>query len=492
MKTLEQKEPFCHLQKRGRHLIIYQDLLADPLYRAFLNLLEALCENGSNPELLYRAARDFFVLLVEAGVSELGQAPLEDHPSDPWTEHVLNLISAADNVFTRQAARGGTGVDYLEESLLQAARQDLGLLQAVAEAGPAVYLAAGRRLTELGVSEKLPDLFTAGQARFPSDSTGVKTDQRAYRSGPVEARRELKRRLAHERWDGTGLELLKEYHAAYGAGLFGRFWAFRWVRGKDGGALEGIANPDPVGWADLVGYEKERAEIRQNTEKFLRGLPANNVLLYGARGTGKSSTVKGLLHLFGHRGLRLIELPKRYLNDYQELLKRVEDEPYKFIIFIDDLSFEADEVEYKELKGLLEGSLQARPANVLVYATSNRRHLVKEYFGDRDQAGTSPPSQMMGRTANGEEVRGGDTVQEKLSLAERFGLTVIFFSPDQEDYLSIVHELAARRGLDIEEGELRRLALRWALFQNGTSGRTARQFVDHLYGELALKKEPQR
>lgn len=489
---MEQKEPFCHLQKRGRHLIIYQDLLADPVYRAFLDLLEALCENRSNPEGLFRAARDFFVLLVEAGVSELGQAPLEDHPSDLWTEHVLNLISAADNVFTRQAARGGTGVDHLEESLLQAARQDLGLLQAVAEAGSAVYLAAGRRLIELGVSEKLPDLFTAGQARFPSDSTSVKTDQRAYGSGPLEARRELKRRLAQERWDGTGLEILKEYHAAYGAGLFGRFWAFRWVRGKDGGVLEGIANPDPVRWADLVGYEKERAEIRQNTEKFLRGLPANNVLLYGARGTGKSSTVKGLLHLFGHRGLRLIELPKRYLSDYQELLKRVEDEPYKFIIFIDDLSFEADEVEYKELKGLLEGSLQARPANVLVYATSNRRHLVKEYFGDRDQPGTSPPSQMMGRTADGEEVRGGDTVQEKLSLAERFGLTVIFFSPDQEDYLAIVRELAARRGLDIEEGELRRLALRWALFQNGTSGRTARQFVDHLYGELALKKEPER
>jgi hypothetical protein len=219
---------------------------------------------------------------------------------------------------------------------------------------------------------------------------------------------------------------------------------------------------------ELLGFLNQ---VVHNTEKFLRGLPAVNILLYGARGTGKSSTVKALLHAYGSRGLRLIELPKKYLGDYQEILKILATRPQKFIIFIDDLSFEEDEVEYKELKGLLEGSLQVRPANVLVYATSNRRHLVKEFFADR-----APNA--------GGEVRLQDTVQEKLSLAERFGLTVIFPSPDQEQYLAIVGELARKAGLQIAPAELRRRALQWALYQNGTSGRTARQFVDYLRGEL--------
>lgn len=456
------KDIFSSASIQGKQLLIYQDITRDPVYTAFLKLLSCLSVQDIESERLFASYQRFFSLLAEK--SELYPGEMA---GDPWKNHLLEKIILAENVFTRKAAL--KAFSSMGGALLKAVRQDLSILQTLAGLGEAAYKEVQRKLAHKGWKIILPywaEFIPLSQHRP---------------LGPAEkTRQRIKKELASlPDWDRTGLELLASYYATYGSGLFGQFWAFRWVRDKEGGYLEGIPDPDPIRLEDLVGYERERAEVIQNTEKFLQGLPASNVLLYGARGTGKSSTVKGLLHAYGERGLRLIELPKRYLQDYPEILKIIAYQPQKFIIFLDDLSFEEDEVEYKELKGLLEGSLQAKPENVLIYATSNRRHLVKEYFSDRE----------LGRQDNrAQEVRQADTLQEKLSLAERFGLTVIFYSPDQEEYLAIVKELATKRGLEIDEKELRQHALRWALYQNGFSGRTAKQFVDYLYSSLKLFK----
>lgn len=273
-------------------------------------------------------------------------------------------------------------------------------------------------------------------------------------------------------WDSL-LELLAAHYASAGTGDFARYHAFRWIR-KDGtGVLEGIAHPDPISLEELVEYDLERALLLQNTEQFVEGFPANNALLYGDCGTGKSSTVKALLHRFGDRGLRLIEVTKGQLGDSPKILALVRGRRERFILFVDDLSFDEKETAYKELKAALEGSLEARPDNVVAYATSNRRHIVQEQFSDRG-------------SGDG-ELRRWDTHQEKLSLSDRFGITLVFTSPDQGRYLRIVESLVQQRGLDVEPASLRSRALTWATQQRGFSGRTARQFVDFLAGEVGVQ-----
>ena len=210
---------------------------------------------------------------------------------------------------------------------------------------------------------------------------------------PESRLREVKSRLVEEAaWDSL-LELLASYYASAGTGDFARYHAFRWVRKDGAGVLEGIAHPDPISLEELVEYDLERALLLQNTEQFVEGFPANNALLYGDRGTGKSSTVKALLHRFGDRGLRLIEVPKGQLGDFPRILALVRGRRERFILFVDDLSFDEKETAYKDLKAALEGSLEARPDNVVVYATSNRRHIVQEQFSDR---GTGRRAQALG------------------------------------------------------------------------------------------------
>lgn len=220
--------------------------------------------------------------------------------------------------------------------------------------------------------------------------------------------------------------------------------------------------------------------VIRNTEKFIRGLPAQNVLLYGDRGTGKSATVKAMLHTFARSGLRMIEIPRQSLRAIQTVISIVRERHRPFILFIDDLSFEEGDTAYKELKAVLEGTLEGRPRNVLVYATSNRRHLIQQHFADR-------------RVTFGDdgEINPQDTVQEKLSLADRFGITVIFPTPDQSKYLRIVSGIAKRRGIDLPQEVLHQKALRWAAWNNGRSARTAQRFVDYLIGELDAGNGPE-
>jgi predicted AAA+ superfamily ATPase len=254
--------------------------------------------------------------------------------------------------------------------------------------------------------------------------------------------------------------------------------AWRWRRRGAKGALHPIAQPHRIRLEDLCGIDSQKRLVEQNTRQFVQGLPANNVLLTGARGTGKSSLVKALLNKYAGRGLRLIEVEKHDLVDLSDIVEHVCSRPERFIVYCDDLSFEADDPGYKALKVVLDGSIAAASDNVLIYATSNRRHLMPEYMHENLEY----------RHVD-EEIHPGETVEEKISLSERFGLWVSFYSFDQDDYLAIaahwVHHYAPDATID---EAVRREAVQWALARGSRSGRVAWQFARDYAGRIGMKK----
>ena len=259
-----------------------------------------------------------------------------------------------------------------------------------------------------------------------------------------------------------------EFYREFGVGKLGLHKAFRVERGKKGVQIVPVKNIAHVRLDDLVGYEIAKKKLVENTEAFLNGKRANNCLLYGDAGTGKSSSIKGILNEYYDRGLRVIELYKHQFQDLNDVIAQIKNRNYKFIIYMDDLSFEDFEVEYKYLKAVIEGGLEKKPDNVLIYATSNRRHLVKERFSDKQD--------------RSDELHSSDTVQEKLSLANRFGVQIYFGSPDKKEFQEIVRTLALREGIALPEEELLAQAGQWELSHGGRSGRTAQQFIDYLLG----------
>lgn len=259
------------------------------------------------------------------------------------------------------------------------------------------------------------------------------------------------------------------FHSNNGTGRATAFSAFVWERfdNEDEGRLREIAEPDPIRLKDLIGYESQKKEIEDNTVNFLKGVPSNNLLLYGSRGTGKSSTVKALINEYYKDGLRLIEVDKDQLSDFTRIIRLLRHKKQKFIIFVDDLVFQENEASYSALKTILEGRIENRPDNILIYATTNRRHLVQEKFSDR-----------------GDDVHSKDTKEEQLSLADRFGITISFFAPDQNEFLEIVDGIVTLRGLNIDTEYLHAEALKWEKWHNGRSPRSAKQFIDWLEGNL--------
>ena len=280
----------------------------------------------------------------------------------------------------------------------------------------------------------------------------------------------LSRALAQARDEEDVFSLMPSYCRQYGFGLFAMNRAFR-VQGH-GRELEflPITNVDRVMLEDLLGYEKQKEELRRNTEAFLAGRHANNVLLYGDAGTGKSTSVKALVNEYFSRGLRMIEIYKHQFEDLSAVLAQVKNRNYRFIIFIDDLSFEENEVEYKFLKAVIEGGVETRPDNVLIYATSNRRHLIRETWNDRQDM------------EHHGDIHRSDTMEEKLSLAARFGVTINYNAPSPKEFQAIVKALAQRQGIEMDEKELMVKANAWEVRHGGFSGRTAQQFVHYLEG----------
>lgn len=254
------------------------------------------------------------------------------------------------------------------------------------------------------------------------------------------------------------LDGLLEFFKENGAGLLNRYKAFKW--NKEAGLI-GINKCDPITFDDLLGYERQRKILFDNTEDFLAGHDANNVLLFGDSGTGKSSSVKAILNKYHTQGLRVLELNKSDFMDLNNILSAIGNRGIKFILFLDDLSFEEFESEYKNMKALMEGGVEVKPKNILIYATSNRRHLIRETWNDRQ----------------GEDIHVADTRQEKYSLSERFGISLTYTSSGQEEYLNMVMSMAKKKGITVPEDVLREKALQWAMVNSGRSGRVARQFI---------------
>ncbi len=262
---------------------------------------------------------------------------------------------------------------------------------------------------------------------------------------------------------------LTDFYCHFGVGKFGLHKAFR-VENRDGEVvILPITKTEHVKLSDLVGYESQKRQLIENTEAFVSGKKANNCLLYGDAGTGKSSSIKAIMNEYYERGLRLIEVYKYQMRDLLGIINQIKNRNYKFIIYMDDLSFEEFETEYKYMKAIIEGGMERRPENVLIYATSNRRHLIKETFQDS-------------RTGD-DDLHRTDSIQEKLSLAARFGVSIYYGKPPKKDFQEIVRVLADRAGLTIGEEELMLQANRWELSHGGMSGRTATQFITHLLGQ---------
>ncbi len=415
LERLKAMTPLEEAAEAAAKLLVFREICAHPLALAWQELIQQLMSGDPLP--CWRAYGRWFELLARQGLS--------------WREWLIREIRWADNPFSRAALQP----QGIPAPLLQAARHDLRCLQILADSQETI----AEQMQALGLGISWPD----GE----SDCSGW--DPRSFAD-----------------W-GLSLEALIAHYRQAGVGLCGRYWAFRW--GPAG--LEGIPTPDLPDWEEIYGYERQKRQLAANTEALLRGDPALHVLLYGARGTGKSSLVKALLRRYGPQGLRLLELRRADLIELPKILSALRAQALPFILFVDDLSFEADETEFKQLKVLLEGDLVVPPPHVRLYATSNRRHLIREFFGDRP----SPQDQ---------EVHAWDTVQEKLSLRDRFGLTLTFAPFGQTDYLATVEHLARRLGLDPSGEALRRQALIWAQQQNGFSGRTARQFLHALQAGL--------
>jgi len=377
-------------------------------------------------------------------------AAADSDAADAWQAYLVARLIDDSNLWSTRVERG----EVITSALRAQARRDLRALHLLFQLDAQTLW----QLTQEIVVPALPVLRDAWAPWYdlaPPPEVRTARDDLAYRIAECDDWAELS-------------EPLEAYWSRHGTGPLAHYRVLRWQGNEEG--LRGIAHPDPIQLSNLISYEREQTLLKANTERFLAGLAAHDALLYGAPGTGKSSTVKALVNAYADQGLRLVEVRKEYISDLPRIVAQLRGRAPRFLLFIDDLSFEEHETEYKVLKMLLEGTAEARPANVLVYATTNRMNLIRESFSERGK-----PT---------EDVNWRDSMDEKQSLAHRFGLRVTFNTPDQRRYLQIVAGLARQRGIVLPDEVISERALRWERQRVGRSGRLARQFIDDLEAEL--------
>ena len=379
--------------------------------------LYALLDNAEG-ENVYKCYSEFFNALISRG--------------DSLKHYISSLILYDENAFTRAAASGDK--TKLTPSIIDAVKSDLEKLEAISEIKTADIINDNNK----EILKTLPEWQT-GKALYPLESE----------------------------WKNSADKLIL-YHKENGYGIFAKYCAFSWRNGD----FVPIASVDSIRLTDLKNYERQREQVIENTLAFLGGYPANNILLYGDRGTGKSSTIHAILNEYKSRGLRIVEISKGDISDLTLIRDKLFENPMKFIIFIDDLSFDKKEDSFSELKAALEGSLSKREENAVIYATSNRRHLVKENFTEREN-----------------DVHTSDTIQEELSLSDRFGLSIYFMNPDKNDYFDIVLKIAQDRDFSFDEEALLNGAEQWARRRGGRSPRCAKQYIDYVEASKKLVKE---
>jgi uncharacterized protein len=421
-----------YLQRQAASLLLYQSVLKGEVGMAFLELLQAIRYTEADARSCLQAYGSYFHALAAKNQN--------------WEDYLITQLFFCENPFTKLAQQ--REFEDLPPALVAAVQHDLQILQNLYECSSASLSEWVQSVARMPIS---PVVWYKGQ-----ELVGVETKFVTYLQ-------EL------NNW-GDAVEELATYYRQCGSGLFAEYRALRWQAGQ----FIGIRYSDTIKLSALVGYESQKDALLKNTEFLLSGEMALHVLLYGSRGSGKSSLVKSLLNEYSNRSLRLLEVAKSDLKDLPEIVEHLRGVSQKFIIFVDDLSFEEDDDAFKSLKVVLEGNLTARPENVVVYATSNRRHLIREFFVDRPAP------------KDNDEIHAWDTMQEKLSFSDRFGLTLTFEPANQKTYLKIVQHLAAQAEINITQEDLEFQALQWATRHNGRSGRTARQFIDFLKADLTL------
>ena len=291
-----------------------------------------------------------------------------------------------------------------------------------------------------------------------------------YNKNVSEKVRSLSKKLESAKDETEFFEYVTQFYRDYGVGMFGLNKAFR-ITDETPFRFKAINNMDKVTLDDLVGYEIQKKKLIDNTEAFVEGRKANNCLLFGDSGTGKSTSIKAIVNQYYDKGLRMIEIYKHQFKDLSNVIAAIKNRNYKFIIYMDDLSFEDFEVEYKFLKAVIEGGVETKPENILIYATSNRRHLIKEDWSDRSDV----------KVQNG--MHQSDTIEEKLSLVNRFGVTINYSKPTQKEYFEIAIQLCRGAGVELSDDEIMAEANKWELSHGGISGRTAQQFANYLAGK---------
>lgn len=432
------------MHKKVSELLLYSHLDAEGILFKLSEIFR-IWQEGESPkaqlrrELLMQVKR-LLDLATENGFDE-----------NLWYNYLTWLLMTQENSFSLSCERVG----YQEGSVNHFARSDAAAFRALFHYDFAPIEAD----LEL-------DCFTVLRSY-----QAIPKKERRYNKLVSQAVQALSRDLGAAQDDETFFQRIVSHYETVGVGTFGLNQVFRIRPEGDRITFLPVHNTDETLLDDLVGYDIQKKALRENTEAFLQGYSANNALLYGDSGTGKSTSVRALINEYHHKGLRMIEIYKHQFTALSQILTQIKNRNYFFIIFIDDLSFENDEVEYKFLKAVIEGGVETRPENVLIYATSNRRHLIRETWKDRND---------MEFTG---EVHRSDTVEEKLSLSSRFGVLINYSAPNREEFRHIVLQLARRQGLQLSEEALYAAANKWELRHGGVSGRTAQQFISDLAGK---------
>ena len=424
-----------------RECILYRDFEQGEL----LEKMTMLMEDISHPKVLYGKGGEYFACIHQL----VEMAGTYGFAGNLWHDYLTYLLVNHENAFST----AGEIVGPVEGTINAFAMHDFEIF---------------KQLYDFDLKE-LEKIYPSVDSSLITDYQNINEGSKFFNKRIRDRICTLAQKLAKAKSTKEFMDDMVQFYKEFGVGKLGLHKAFRIDGTVTPARIVPITNIAHVHLDDLVGYEIAKKKLIDNTEAFVQGRPANNCLLFGDAGTGKSSSIKGILNQYYDQGLRIIEAYKHQFKDLNDIIAQVKNRNYKFIIYMDDLSFEEFEIEYKYLKAVIEGGLEKKPDNILIYATSNRRHLVREKFSDKEE--------------RRDDLHSSDTVQEKLSLVARFGVSIFFCAPDKKQFQNIVKTLAERHQVEMPEEELLLEANKWELQHGGLSGRTAQQFIDYLCGK---------
>lgn len=424
-----------------RECILYRDFEQGEL----LEKMTMLMEDISHPKVLYGKDGEYFACIHQL----VEMAGTYGFAGNLWHDYLTYLLVDHENAFSTACEIVGP----VEGTINAFAMHDFEIF---------------KQLYDFDLKE-LEKIYPSVDSSLITDYQNINEGSKVFNKRIRDRICTLAQKLAKAESTEEFMDDMVQFYKEFGVGKLGLHKAFRIDGTVTPARIVPITNIAHVHLDDLVGYEIAKKKLIDNTEAFVQGRPANNCLLFGDAGTGKSSSIKGILNQYYDQGLRIIEAYKHQFKDLNDIIAQVKNRNYKFIIYMDDLSFEEFEIEYKYLKAVIEGGLEKKPDNILIYATSNRRHLVREKFSDKEE--------------RRDDLHSSDTVQEKLSLVARFGVSIFFCAPDKKQFQNIVKTLAERHQVEMPEEELLLEANKWELQHGGLSGRTAQQFIDYLCGK---------